>query len=256
MSKSKGLYTLEQIRLRDVEVMKVYKYLESDANYTLSDTKTVIQRIFSLTRPQVSASFGRLGVKGKSIQEHTKSEKTDHYICPSCGEEKHRDEFSKKGFGRDGVTERLYSYCKQCSTSYQKPLTIKRLYNLTMEQYEALGTTCMICGRTPKADSKQKSTPVDHDHKTGLIRGRLCQRCNRGLAWFQDNIELFQSCITYLKNPPATKILGESVYGRTGRTTNKRNKKALLSKKAIQSIKDGAGVNLGNVQPAKIAKRF
>ncbi|MEI8051963.1 MAG: endonuclease domain-containing protein [Actinomycetes bacterium] len=39
---------------------------------------------------------------------------------------------------------------------------------------------CAICGRPPKT----RRLDVDHDHKTGKVRGLLCHRCNRQLpAW-------------------------------------------------------------------------
>lgn len=228
---------------RNEDVLKVYNHLKNNANYTISDIKSVIQKMFSLSRPQVSGILKDVRkVDGKKSAVYVSSNNPDTYICPLCKNEKPKSEFSKKGKYRDGVTDRVYPYCKSCSSEYQRPITIKRLYNLTEEQYNKLGSVCMICGRAPKENSKQKHIPVDHDHKTGLIRGRICQRCNRGLAWFQDDISLFQSCIDYLSSPPAPKILGYPVYGRTGRLSSKRNKNKLVSKKAIQDIKDATGV--------------
>jgi hypothetical protein len=40
---------------------------------------------------------------------------------------------------------------------------------------------------------------VDHDHKTGLIRGLLCTQCNPGIGYFQDSIERLQLAIKYLE---------------------------------------------------------
>ena len=234
-----------EIRARDEDIKKVYFFLNGNPEYTLPDIKSVIQKIFNLTRPQITHALIRIGVK-KSRNTHTlytKAQNPENYVCPVCKQEKPKSEFSKKGKARDGVTERVYPYCKSCARVYQKPFTIKRLYNLSMEQYNTLGDTCMICGRVPKETSKQKNIPVDHDHKTGLIRGRLCQRCNRGLAWFQDNIQLFQNCIDYLLDPPAPKILGEFVYGRAGRISKKRNKQKLVSKQAIKSIIELSGIS-------------
>lgn len=51
---------------------------------------------------------------------------------------------------------------------------------------------CAICKRPKKLN-------VDHDHKTGEIRGLLCSRCNLGLASFGDSIEGLEKAIDYLK---------------------------------------------------------
>ena len=42
---------------------------------------------------------------------------------------------------------------------------------------EAQGGHCALCPSTPKT----RRLHVDHDHKTGTVRGLLCHRCNRGL---------------------------------------------------------------------------
>jgi hypothetical protein len=60
------------------------------------------------------------------------------------------------------------------------PKRAKQL-GVTDEAYEALlaaqGGGCAICGAKPKT----RRLHVDHDHKTGKVRGLLCHRCNRGL---------------------------------------------------------------------------
>ncbi len=40
---------------------------------------------------------------------------------------------------------------------------------------------------------------VDHDHKTGIVRGLLCCPCNRGLGQLGDNIEAIEGILNYLK---------------------------------------------------------
>ena len=52
---------------------------------------------------------------------------------------------------------------------------------------------CAICGNAPKT----RRLDVDHDHKTGRVRGLLCHRCNRTLAsWITD--EWLRSALVYL----------------------------------------------------------
>lgn len=45
---------------------------------------------------------------------------------------------------------------------------------------------------------------VDHNHKTGAVRGLLCNGCNMGLGRFEDNIEWLQNAIDYLIKTEAT----------------------------------------------------
>lgn len=101
-----------------------------------------------------------------------------------------------------------------------KELRIRRLFNLSMDEYNALGTTCPICNRS----GKTRENPVDHDHKTGLVRGRPCIRCNKGLALFGDDPDLLFAAANYLYYPPAVGLLGER-YGRTGRVNKKVKRK-------------------------------
>jgi ribosomal protein L19E len=51
---------------------------------------------------------------------------------------------------------------------------------------------------------------VDHNHKTGQIRGLLCARCNTGLARFMDNIQVLRKAVKYMKadGEKVNKILG------------------------------------------------
>lgn len=39
---------------------------------------------------------------------------------------------------------------------------------------------------------------LDHDHKTGLFRGWLCDRCNRGIGFLNDDPGLLRTLAAYL----------------------------------------------------------
>lgn len=96
--------------------------------------------------------------------------------------------------------------------AHRRDLRLRRTYNLTSEQWdqlnEAQGGVCAICGRAPK----NKPLNIDHDHKTGLVRGLLCWSCNhRVLGAVKDSIELLRAAADYLESPPAVPVLGEVV---------------------------------------------
>lgn len=67
--------------------------------------------------------------------------------------------------------------------------------------YEALfqgqNKTCGICGL--KQDQYKKNFSVDHCHKTGLVRGLLCSKCNILLGHASDSVAILEKAILYLK---------------------------------------------------------
>lgn len=100
------------------------------------------------------------------------------------------------------------------------------VYNLLPGEYEKLFTfqngVCAISGKPPK----KVRLAIDHDHKTGLIRGLLFWHVNKALAAFNDDPKLLRQAADYLENPPAIKALGEKVYGMMGRAKkSKKNRK-------------------------------
>jgi recombination endonuclease VII len=45
---------------------------------------------------------------------------------------------------------------------------------------------CAICGKHPQ----RRGLAVDHNHKTGVIRGLLCIRCNVCLGWLENVLSI------------------------------------------------------------------
>src|SRR5574343_976377 len=76
---------------------------------------------------------------------------------------------------------------------------LKREYDLSLEDYEAMVQSqngkCAICDSPPG----NRRLSVDHDHKTGAIRGLLCDVCNVGLGAFQDDSQRLAGAIKYLR---------------------------------------------------------
>jgi hypothetical protein len=75
------------------------------------------------------------------------------------------------------------------------------IYGLTLEQYDAMikdqNEVCALCGK-PETNIKKQNMCIDHDHITGEVRALLCDRCNRGIGSFNDDIDLLEKAIAYL----------------------------------------------------------
>lgn len=81
---------------------------------------------------------------------------------------------------------------------------IKMKYGLSIEEYEKIlekqNYCCYICQRNASEIYRTKSRfCVDHDHKTGKIRGILCVGCNgRLLPSVRENVEIAYRLYEYL----------------------------------------------------------
>ena len=78
--------------------------------------------------------------------------------------------------------------------------SLKYLYGITVEQYEELLAKqdghCAVCNRTPDQE-KKGVLHVDHDHKTGAVRGLLCSNHNTALGLAQDNPDTLRALAAY-----------------------------------------------------------
>lgn len=143
--------------------------------------------------------------------------------CSKCKKVRPFSAFSKNRIYKDGLAHR----CKKCRQEYNRSLqgraTKKRynkLYGTTVNGqaarrrakartrgfsitsndynylYEQQQGCCAICGRHQSEFDRRLA--IDHDHKTGQIRGLLCTHCNLALGLMRDNITILQKAISYL----------------------------------------------------------
>lgn len=139
--------------------------------------------------------------------------------CSRCKISKENNGFHKCSRNKDN----LQSWCKLCAQDpnvkadrlkyrnrpevkqkrslYIRSWQLKREYNLTLDQYnqmlEQQNYSCLICEREQSIFDKKLS--VDHDHKTGKIRGLLCSNCNAMLGHINDDIQKMKRAIKYLE---------------------------------------------------------
>lgn len=69
------------------------------------------------------------------------------------------------------------------------------------KMYEEQGGVCKICSlpETKGRGAKNKRLAVDHDHKTGKVRGLLCGNCNTGIGLLKDDWKILTLAIIYLQ---------------------------------------------------------
>lgn len=156
--------------------------------------------------------------------------------CTRCGVRRPYSSFSKSSKHKYGLS----NWCKYCHKDYRienrdrqreynrdwclrnkDRLTAKRRensfekkkydtlrkYGLTYEGYQRMMLqqegACKICKFLfdDSIESKYPDKPhVDHDHRTGKVRGLLCLSCNHGLGKFKDSVTLLVEAIAYLES--------------------------------------------------------
>ncbi|MDQ3982066.1 MAG: endonuclease VII domain-containing protein [Actinomycetota bacterium] len=127
-------------------------------------------------------------------------------LCHRCGLDKSPEEFprnKRRDCGRHWNCRACHSIQNRESRAKNggaRKYHLRRRYGLTPAEFDALvaeqGFLCPICLKRPAVD-------VDHDHRTGRVRGILCEKCNGGLGQFRDNPKTIKSAIDYLERHSA-----------------------------------------------------
>ncbi len=134
--------------------------------------------------------------------------------CSKCKKLVILTEFHRSSFQRCG----FYPSCKKCRAmmgnranrdndkyKYENwKRNIKKAFGLSPEQYYqilyAQNGVCAICKQheTKMRNGSLMRLSVDHDYKTGKIRGLLCGRCNNVLSRVGENLSILQNTIKYI----------------------------------------------------------
>jgi len=90
----------------------------------------------------------------------------------------------------------LDSWCRECRAEYRNANCRGKFRNVIsdelLKEIKQDIKECVICG-------SEEPLVVDHDHKTGKVRGMLCNHCNRGLGHFRDDPELMEFAAQYVR---------------------------------------------------------
>jgi hypothetical protein len=128
-------------------------------------------------------------------------------------------------------------------------------FKLTIPDWELINrfqnSLCFLCQTRPKSGQR---LATDHSHHTGLVRGLLCNHCNKLLGKIENviaghparagadrdpwTVVILTRLIEYLSNPPATQALGRMVIGYAGRIGTKRQRATLKREKKLAAKKE------------------
>jgi len=103
--------------------------------------------------------------------------------------------------------ERYVAFCAQLSEAQKREyIQNKHLwsrYNITLrEKNNLIEFQGRVCGMKDCTNLVDLSSPVDHNHLTGEVRGVLCFSCNTQLASYENGRIRQEAFNTYLVNPP------------------------------------------------------
>jgi len=133
--------------------------------------------------------------------------------CPKCNETKLPSEFHKDPRNKTGLT----SWCNSCRRAKNKEwikanpekakrsrrnTTLKRVYGITLKEYEKMLTTqgdkCAIC-KTTSPGGAGNIFVVDHCHTNDKVRSLLCTKCNCAIGLLNEDPALFDAAKRYLQ---------------------------------------------------------
>lgn len=139
-----------------------------------------------LCRNELSRSYSKSRLKNDVIYAEKIREKDRH---------RYKDKRRKKNLDRT----------RSWTPEQQKEYYLKHKYNITLENYHNMlkeqNYCCAICGEQETRTNPTTGISqlcVDHDHKTGKVRGLLCNKCNTGIGYFKENIDILNNAINYL----------------------------------------------------------
>ena len=133
--------------------------------------------------------------------------------CSRCQLLKAANDFYKTKTAAAG----LQSHCKSCARAYDKKHYVEVLskdakwkagqrararlvkYGVSQEAFDTMlkeqDSKCKVC-RTSEPGTK--GWALDHNHTTNVVRGVLCQACNKLLGFAKDNPAVLREAANYL----------------------------------------------------------
>jgi hypothetical protein len=164
---------------------------------------------------QTGKKYGMLTLVQK-LDERSKNSSFKYLVKCDCGNEA-KVAFSQMSSGKTkscGCKSRLkgpenhnWKHGRSKMREYYNEGFMRVKYGVTPEKYnemvESQGDVCAICKTKPNFDKWKKRFVIDHCHATGLVRGLLCDACNRGIGMLKDDPSILMNAIDYINSSRA-----------------------------------------------------
>ena len=128
-----------------------------------------------------------------------------HKFCRGCRTIKPHSAWSRNSHASDGLQTR----CKECKRASGRRDHLRKSYGLTESEVVEILTSqdglCAICQSAP-------AIHIDHDHRTGAVRGMLCFRCNAALGQLGDSPDVLVRATRYLLTAAEERVPFEVVW--------------------------------------------
>ena len=136
---------------------------------------------------------------------HTLKDRKIGWLCKPCY--KKYDKERQKKYRKVNRKKKIEQSRKRYKADPEKfrGYGLKKNFNMSLEDYNKLWTSqnglCAVCDQPETAVWRGiiKHLAVDHDHKTGKIRGLLCMKCNQALGHANDDVEILLNMVEYLQ---------------------------------------------------------
>lgn len=126
---------------------------------------------------------------GVEFEKSKKPSKMYPELCPKCRQNKYH--LAYVSAHKDDYLQKHRFYHKK----YAYGLSAVDFVAL----YEKQNGKCAICDiQFPPLSERKKLFVVDHNHKTGSVRGLLCQSCNKAIGFFREDESLFIKAVEYI----------------------------------------------------------
>lgn len=110
----------------------------------------------------------------------------------------YKDWYKKNSYEKRKQRRAYYKANRVVEKEKSRVQKFKRYYGLSLEDIDKIlieqQYKCKLCG----ASLIETKRCIDHDHKTGKVRGILCQCCNTGLGMFHDDPKQLSLAIRYI----------------------------------------------------------